>query len=208
VHRFSISLLLSLLVSSGPLHFQAARSAEQDRKALLSLEDEWLHARDAATLERILADDFVHPVAQGVFLSKAEHIEWFTKHLPPMSRKTRFDHLQVRLYGDTAVVNGMVIATAESGKELDRSIFTDVFVFRDQRWQAVNAQENKVERRVELRLLRAGDFFKMARARSVGDARRSIVRQICERWHVIIERFSIVKIALCEGRGRFALGRQ
>ena len=147
MHRIFTSLLLSLLVSSGPLHaFQAARSAEQDRKALLSLEDEWLHARDAATLERILADDFVHPLAQGVFLSKPEHIEWFTKHLPPGSRKTRFDHLQVRLFGDTAIVNGMVIATDVSGKELDRSIFTDVFVFRDQRWQAVNAQENKVER--------------------------------------------------------------
>jgi len=71
VHRFLLSLLLSLLVSSGPFHaFPAARSVEQDRKALLSLEDEWLHARDAATLERILADDFVHPVAQGVFLVK------------------------------------------------------------------------------------------------------------------------------------------
>ena len=85
-------------------------------------------------------------MAQGVFLSKAEHIDWYVKHLPPPTRKTRFDRLQVRLYGDTAVVNGMVISSDESGKELDRSVFTDVFVYRDGRWQAVNAQEDRVSR--------------------------------------------------------------
>jgi hypothetical protein len=44
------------------------------------------------------------------------------------------------------IVNGSVIATNDSGKVLDRTMFTDVFVFRDGRWQAVNAQENKVRR--------------------------------------------------------------
>jgi hypothetical protein len=117
---------------------------ESDRTALLSLEDEWLHARDAVTLERILADDFVHPVPQGIFLSKAEHIEWYVEHLPPASRKTRFDHMLVRIYEDTGVVNGMVSASDESGKEVGRTVFTDVFAYRRGRWQAVNAQENEV----------------------------------------------------------------
>jgi hypothetical protein len=39
----------------------------------------------------------------------------------------------------------MVIASDSAGKELDRTIFTDVFVYREGRWQAVNAQENRVE---------------------------------------------------------------
>ena len=146
--RFFVSILLSLLMmSSCPLDaVHSARSTKSDRTALLSLEDEWLHARDAATLQRILAEDFVHPVPQGVFLSKAEHIEWYVRHLPPASRKRRFDHIQVRIYEDTGVVNGMVIAGDESGKELGRTVFTDVFAYRDGRWQAVNAQENKVEK--------------------------------------------------------------
>jgi len=146
VRWFTVLVLLALLSSSHSHSFQTARSSEADRKTLLALEDEWLHARDAATLQRILADDYVHPVAQGVFLSKAEHIEWYVKHLPPPVRKTRFDQVRVRIYGDTAVANGIVIASDESGKELDRSVFTDVFVYRDGRWQAVNAQENRVER--------------------------------------------------------------
>jgi hypothetical protein len=136
---------LTLLSLAVPGFARAARDADGNKKTLLALEDEWLHARDAKTLDRILADDFVHPVAPGLFLSKAEHIDWFTKHLPPASRKTRLDHLQVRVYGETAIVNGLVIATDESGKELHRSIFTDVFVYPDGRWQAVNAQENKVQ---------------------------------------------------------------
>jgi hypothetical protein len=125
---------------------QERRDPETDPKNLIALENRWLRARDAATLGSILAQDFEHPVSAGLFLTKAEHIDWFTKHLPPPNRQARFDHLQVRVYGDTSIVNGMVIATDDAGKELDRSVFTDVFVYRDGRWQAVNAQENRVER--------------------------------------------------------------
>jgi predicted GNAT superfamily acetyltransferase len=147
VRWFTVLLLFALVLSGQPSHaIPPARSPEADRKTLLALEDEWLHARDAATLERILADDFVHPLPQGVFLSKAEHIDWFVKHLPRADRKTRLDQVRVRIYGDTAVVDGMVLASDESGKEIGRTVFTDVFVYREGRWQAVNAQENEVNR--------------------------------------------------------------
>jgi Domain of unknown function (DUF4440) len=122
------------------------RNLKTDKEEVIELEDQWLHARDAATLDRILASDFVHPVSVGYFLNKEQHIDWYTGHLPPLSRKTRFDQVQVRLYGNTAIVNGIVIASDESGKETDRSVFTDIFVYRENRWQAVNAQENRVER--------------------------------------------------------------
>lgn len=93
----------------------------------------------------ILAPDFVHPVAAGVFLTKAEHIDWATTHLPPLGRTQRFERLEVRLYGDVAIVNGTVVASDEQGGEVERSVFTDVFAYREGRWRAVNAQENPVE---------------------------------------------------------------
>jgi hypothetical protein len=120
------------------------RSAESDRQALTALETEWLGAHDAATLDRILAPDFVHPVAAGVFLTKAEHIDWATKHLPPPGRTLRFERMDVRLYGDVAIVNGTVVASDAQGREVERSVFTDVFAYRERRWRAVNAQENRV----------------------------------------------------------------
>jgi len=62
------------------------RSAEEDRRAVLDLEHQWLDAYDAPTLDRILADDFVHPVMTGQFLSKREHIDWTVGHPPPPQR--------------------------------------------------------------------------------------------------------------------------
>lgn len=145
MREFLASLLVSsLLVALSGHPVRSKRNPESDEATIRMLEEQWLHARDPATLDRILASDFVHPVPQGNFLTKSEHIDWYVKHLPPLTRKTRFDHLQVRIYAETAIANGMVIASDESGKEIDRSIFTDVFVYREGRWQAVNAQENRV----------------------------------------------------------------
>jgi len=135
--------LLNFLLDTCTLA-QTSRTLENDKQAVIALENEWLHAKDAATLDRILAEDFVHVIPADHFLSKQEHIEWNVKHPPAADRRTQFNKLQVRLYGDVAIVNGSVVATDAEGKELNRSMFTDVLVLRDGRWQAVNAQENVV----------------------------------------------------------------
>jgi len=122
-------------------------TAEQDRQALIALENIWLKGEhDAAVLDPILASDFIHPVVTGDFLTKAQHIYYSTRHVPPANMKNRFDNLSVRIYGDVGIVNGIVVTSDEHGKDVNRTIFTDVFVYRDGRWQAINAQENKVEK--------------------------------------------------------------
>ena len=124
------------------------RSAERDRQALVGLENEWLKSEhDAAALERILAPDFVHPVPTGDFLTKAQHIYYSTKYPPPAGLRQRFEQLNARVYGDVGVVNGIVVTSDGQGREVDRTIFTDVFTWRGGRWQAINAQENRVEKR-------------------------------------------------------------
>ncbi|HKE56968.1 MAG TPA: nuclear transport factor 2 family protein [Pyrinomonadaceae bacterium] len=141
---------LGVLVSSqtvGP-GLKQKRDQETDRQALLQLENDWLaNEHNAAKLENILAADFVHPVLTGNFLTKQQHIFYTSKYQPPPNLKHRFGDLTVRVYGDVGIVNGIVITSDESGKDVNKSIFTDVFVQRDGRWQAVNAQENQVENR-------------------------------------------------------------
>jgi hypothetical protein len=122
------------------------RSAERDRQTLIDLENEWLSANDAQTLNRILASDFVHPVFTGDFLTKAQHIEWFTKHPRPANLKPRFERLDIRLYGDIGIASGLVVTSDENGKEISRNVFTDVFTYRDGRWQAINGQETDVRK--------------------------------------------------------------
>jgi hypothetical protein len=68
IYLFAFALLSTAI----PRFAHPTRDADSDRKALVALEDGWLHARDAGTLDRILADDFVHPVAPGLFLSKTD----------------------------------------------------------------------------------------------------------------------------------------
>jgi hypothetical protein len=122
------------------------RRIEKDRQTLIASENSWLRGEhDAATLERMLAADFVHPVPTGDFLTKPQHIHYSTKYPPHPGLKQRFDNLTVRVYGDVGIVNGIVITSDEHGKDVNRTIFTDVFVYRDGRWQAVNAQENRVQ---------------------------------------------------------------
>jgi len=125
--------------ASGP----SGGDRDADRKAIVAIEHEWLNTYDAATLDRILARDFLHPVASGQFLTKQQHIDWTVAHPPPPTRKARFERLDVRLFGDVAIANGVVV-TEGVAPAPTRSIFTDVFVERDGRWQAVNAQENEV----------------------------------------------------------------
>jgi len=98
-------------VASISLWSQATRDPTKDREAIIALEQEWLHASNAATLDRILASDFVHVVPVDHFLTKQEHIDWVIKHPEPKDRHTRFDKLHVRLYGDVGIVNGSVIAS-------------------------------------------------------------------------------------------------
>ena len=131
--------------AAGPPVQPQSRTPERRRAALIALENEWLaNEHNAAALERILASDFVHPLPTGEFVTKAQHIAFSSAHPPPANQKQHFDQLRVRVYGDAGIVNGIVVTSDEEGREVDRTIFTDVFVKRDGRWQAVNAQENAV----------------------------------------------------------------
>lgn len=136
---------LLVLVAVRPA-LPAGRPAESDQHAVEALEHQWLAAEhDRTALDTILADDFMHPVSAGVFLTKAQHIGWAVSHPAPPDRRRRFDGLRIRVYGQAAVATGTVVSIDQAGHE-DRTVFTDVFVRRNGRWQAVNAQENAVPR--------------------------------------------------------------
>jgi hypothetical protein len=138
--------LVVTMIIAGPIQAEI-RTPHSDREAIIALENEWLsNLHDSSTLERILAPDFLHPVATGDILTKTEHIQFSTKHAPPSDSAKHFENLQVRLYGDVAIVTGQVVSINKVKHQTDKTVFTDVFVYRNGQWQAVNAQENKVEK--------------------------------------------------------------
>jgi len=122
------------------------RPGNNDRDALMALENAWLkNEHNAAELQHILAADFLHPVVTGDVLTKAQHIKFSSTHLSPADLTKHFEGLQIRVYGDVGIVNGLVVATNRDGNVVRKTVFTDVFVYRDGRWQAINAQENAVQ---------------------------------------------------------------
>ena len=140
----AIIILLFIIGSPGAEPRAAQDKSEQ---AIRDLEQRWLENEDdPSTLTTILADDFVHALPMG-FIGKQEQLNLLRKH-HQTSRSTRhFGELRVRLYGTTAIANGLVVDTQEGTASVRKTVFTDVFVQRHGTWQAVNAQETPWEQR-------------------------------------------------------------
>ena len=128
------NLLLALLLLAA-----SAAGADRERQ-VRDLEQRWLAAEDdPAQLAQILADDFVHVGPFGI-ITRAEQLDFMRRHPQSRPAQRRFAELKVRIYGDVAIANGVVIAT-DAGKD-EKTAFTDVFAFRHGRWWAINAQES------------------------------------------------------------------
>src|SRR5579864_4555177 len=113
---------------------------EQARAQLLELENHWLQVEDDPdALESILAPDFLHVVGAGI-ITKDEQLSYMRQHpTPKQGAEKHFEDLHVRVYGNVGIVNGAVVAK-EAGATR-RTLFTDVFAYREGKWQAVSAQE-------------------------------------------------------------------
>lgn len=114
-----------------------------DKAGLVAVETAWLHAKDAATLEQILAPDYVHVIPGAGFITRDQQIGWFKAHPTPPGVERHFEDLHERVYGKVGIVNGVVVRTTPGEAKPHRTLFTDVFVYQDGRWQAVNSQENE-----------------------------------------------------------------
>ncbi len=137
--RVTGSVLLSLVLLSCHVS-RGSESVENSKRELLALENRWLQAEDdPAALEDILAPDFLH-VVPGEIITKEQQLKFLRDH--PAGRQgpdKHFEDLHVRLYGDAGIVNGVVVAKTEHGER--KTLFTDVFAYRQGKWQAVSAQE-------------------------------------------------------------------
>lgn len=107
---------------------------------MIRIERQWIaNEYNPAFLQNLLASEFVHVLPSGP-VTKAEQIAFVRTHPAPHFKVHRFESLEVRVFGDAAVATGTVLAVTDNGPPR-RFVFTDVFVRRGGRWQAVNSQE-------------------------------------------------------------------
>jgi len=133
-----------LLVTSTVL-FGQEKTAEQ---TLLQLENDWSQAdlhKDAAALNRILAEDWIGIDFEGTVLNKTQALRGIASDAAALE-STILRNMKVRIYGDTAVITGTDTEQGEyHGKDSSGSyVWTDVFVRRNGRWQAVSSQSTKL----------------------------------------------------------------
>lgn len=139
----SFSLLL-LFAPGDALGKTCATGQPKNESALLQLEQNWakaLEQHDAETVACFVADEFEDAGVDGAIHNRAEMLA----HIP--QRGPNLNHLadtRAHLYGDFAYVRGVNQVTDPSGKPLAEVRFTDIFVYRDGRWQAVAGQETLV----------------------------------------------------------------
>ena len=121
---------------------QARTSTTPDDPALRQLETDWntAHTRgDAASLDRLLADDVIIQVPGMRVLNKADALAMFT------TGRMTFDQYETtettfRVYGDTAIATGRLRRTRTAGGAVtdDDWRFTKVYLRRAGRWQVVS----------------------------------------------------------------------
>lgn len=126
------------------LQQQAASETEIEIKKLVAnLDTEYQLAvknHDAATMDRILADDFALVTGRGKTFTKADLLEE-TRHNVVYERQEDSQQT-VRVWGDMAVVTALLWAKGtEDGKPFDTKLwFSDIYRRTPSGWRYVFAQ--------------------------------------------------------------------
>jgi ketosteroid isomerase-like protein len=138
---FTAALLLIALTSTA---FSQAPNGETSgysnaQQELIALSEQWndaLARKDAATLERILAEEYyISPpgetdkTVRSEWLKNAQEMDW---------RDLRFHNFKVDIYGDTAIVTALLdfkVTTRRGIPISTNAQVIDVWVKRDGRWQ-------------------------------------------------------------------------
>jgi ketosteroid isomerase-like protein len=137
-----LAVVLSVLAALAPV--RSVASPADDEKAVAALDTEYQSAvekNDAATMDRILADDFVLVTGQGKTFTKADLLK------EAQDKTTVYEHQvdseqKVRVWGDTAVVTALLwVKGTRGGEPLERKLwFSDTYVRTPKGWRYVFGQ--------------------------------------------------------------------
>jgi hypothetical protein len=148
--QFFLAVLVGLsCIAASPLPQQ---NPQQDERSLVELQHAlvkaWISA-DRATIERIIAPEWRSTTPDGRVTDRTTVLaDVFEKGVHKI-RRLDVDDIQVRVFGDAAVVTGRTHGVGDfAGTPYDVVIrFTDTFVRRVGRWQAVASHSSLAARR-------------------------------------------------------------
>ena len=131
-----------------PFFGQAQADTASVQQTLMQMERDWGQAaakNDTAAVGKFVADDWVGIDFEGKSITKAEAMADM-KSGASTTQSYEIGPMKVRELGNTAVVTGSdTEKSTYKGKDSSgKYVWTDVWVMRDGRWQAVASQSVKV----------------------------------------------------------------
>lgn len=136
-------LAATLFAAASHLHGETAAEVE---KLVARLDTEYqaaVKANDAATMDRILADDFVLISGRGETFSKADLLKDARDRNTVYEKQDELEQ-KVRVWGDTAVVTALLWikgTNTSDGKTFERKLwFSDTYVKTAKGWKYVLGQ--------------------------------------------------------------------
>jgi ketosteroid isomerase-like protein len=139
-------ILMMIALSLGTATNDLNASSDEDVKTVAALDTKYqaaVKSNDAATMDQILADDFVLVTGRGKVFRKADLIESARKKEVTYERQDEEPGTQkVRVWGDTAVVTALLWIKAVQGvKPVDYKLwFSDTYVRTPTGWHYVFGQ--------------------------------------------------------------------
>ena len=122
----------------------ARASPQDDAKTVAALDTEYqaaVKANDAATMDRILDDDFVLVTGRGKTFTKGDLLQEAGTRSTIYEKQDELEQ-KVRVWGDTAVVTALLwIKGVSDGKPIERKLwFSDTYVRTSKGWKYVLGQ--------------------------------------------------------------------
>ena len=140
-------LAVCSLSAFGQAKSEAPKTGASVEQVLMQMERDWSKAglnKDAAALDRIVADDWTAIDFQGKTETKAQSLADL-KSGSSSVQSIELGEMKVRVFGNTAVVTGSdTEKSTYKGKDSSgKYVWMDVFVNRNGKWQAVASESTK-----------------------------------------------------------------
>lgn len=139
-----LSTLLALIVPAFAIPAFAVDCPKNQPKtnaALIELEQRWAKAlsrKDSDAIGCMLAEEFEDADVDGSLHTRSQTLEHIPQHKPGTNQ---LSEMRAHVEGNFGFTRGLATLVDGSGKVIARVRFTDVFAYRDGRWQALAGHE-------------------------------------------------------------------
>jgi ketosteroid isomerase-like protein len=138
----TLILLATVVFAASAFAADCPKSQPKTEAALMQAEQNWaaaLNRKDADAVACLLADEFEDADIDGSLHTRAQTLE----HIPNKKPDTnQLSEMRAHVDGSLGFTRGLATLLDPSGKVVARVRFTDVFTYRDGRWQALAGQES------------------------------------------------------------------